>query len=60
MTGPLQSMGMLVVCMYDHSEFKKPRFNPSGTRKREAGVFKNLHSGLRIWKPAFSLPENAV
>ena len=46
--------------MYDYIEFQNPRLNPSGTRKREAGVFKNLLSGRRIWKPAFSLPENAV
>lgn len=29
-------------------------------RKREVGVFKNLHSGDRFLKPAFLEPENAV
>ena len=51
---------MLVVCMYNLIGFKKPRFSPSGTRKRETGVLKNLHFERRIWKPAFSLPGNAV
>ena len=53
-------MRMLVVCMYDLIEFKNPRFSPSGSRKREAGVFKNLHFGRRIWKPGFPVPENGV
>ena len=37
-------------------------FGPSEGREknREAGVFKNLLSGDRKWKPALLVPENAV
>ena len=40
--------------MYDIIVLEKLRFRPS-TRKREAGFFKNLHSGERFWKDAFSV-----
>ena len=40
--------------MYDIIVLEKLRFRPS-TRKREAGFFKNLHSGERLWKDAFSV-----
>ena len=38
--------------MYDIIVFENLRFRPS-KRKREASVFKNLHSGERFWKDAF-------
>ena len=40
---------MLVVMMYDIIVFKNLCFHPF-TRKREAGIFKNLHYGDRSWK----------
>ena len=40
--------------MYDIIVFEIVRFRPS-TRRRKAGVFKNLHSGQRFWKDAFSV-----
>ena len=39
--------------MYEIIVLEKLRFHPS-TRKREAGFFKNLHSGERLLKDAFS------
>ena len=60
-------MHMLLVCVYDLIEFKNPRFSPSGSRKREAGVFKkpplwapylkNLH--FRCPKTAFLFERKA-
>ena len=40
--------------MYDIILFKNLGFRPF-TRKREVGVYKNLHSGKRFWKDAFSV-----
>ena len=40
--------------VYDIIEFEYLCFRPF-TRKREAGVFKNLHSGKSFWKDAFSV-----
>ena len=42
--------------MYDISVLENLRFRPS-TRKREAAYFKNLPSGERFWKDAFSVTE---
>ena len=60
-------MHMLLVCVYDLIEFKNPRFSPSGSRKREADVFKkpplwapylkNLH--FRCPKTAFLFERKA-
>ena len=43
---------------HDVIVFENLRFRPS-TRIRYIYVFKNLHPGERIWKPSFSVPENA-
>ena len=42
--------------MYDIIVLEKVRFRPSTrVRKQEAGFLKNLHSGERFWKDAFSV-----
>ena len=46
---------MPAVMMYDIIVFKNLRFHPS-TRKREAGIFKNLHCGDCSWKTRIFAP----
>ena len=46
--------------MYDIMVFENLCFRPSISKRVEAVVFKNLHSGNRFWKAASFTPINAV
>lgn len=45
--------------VHQHENATSFRFGPS-KRKRPTGIFKNLHSGVHVQKPAFLVAKNAV